>query len=162
MVHKALLDHVTPPDIRDDAWDTHLKLYAAPSPDPVDNPSKSGVLENSPEFKQAAKAVWESSARGRNTNEAGVGLDDNLHAQPVQVSRQNNKMSIQIPAKTKILLHSHPNNMGGQPSPQDADSARALGKSIYVVSKSGLQVVDKFGKTTSIYNDPSWVDKDNK
>jgi hypothetical protein len=30
-----------------------------------------------------------------------------------------------------------------------------------VVSKSGLQVADKFGKVTNVYNDPNWYDEAN-
>jgi hypothetical protein len=161
-LHAALVNHVvTAPDVRDSAFDDHLKLYAAPSPEPVDNPTRQGVLENSPAFKKAALDVWDASGRGRNSNEAGVGLDDDLKAEPVQTSTKDNKMSIRVPASSKILLHSHPNNMGGQPSPQDIDSAKALGKTIYVVSKRGLQAVDKFGKVTNVYSDADWTQKDN-
>jgi hypothetical protein len=36
-------------------------------------------------------------------------------------------------------------------------SAKAFGKTIYVVSKRGLQAADKYGKITSIYNNPGWM-----
>lgn len=126
---------------------------------PKKGPNKDGVLENTPDFKKAARAVWDAAGRGRNTNEAGVYLDENNKAAPVQVSDKDGKASLRVPTSSKMLLHSHPNTAGGQPSDQDIESAKKLGKTIYVVSKSGLQGVDKFGKVTAVYSNPDWMKK---
>ena len=71
------------------------------------------------------------------------------------------KAAIRVPRSAIALIHTHPAWGGGQPSGPDIDSAKAFGKSIYVVSKSGLQVADKFGKVTNVYNDPNWYDEAN-
>ncbi len=52
--------------------------------------------------------------------------------------------------------------MGGQPSETDIATAKKLGRSVYVVSKSGLQVVEKDGKVTNVYANPDWISRDNK
>ena len=44
----------------------------------------------------------------------------------------------------------------------DIATAKKLGRSVYVVSKSGLQVVEKDGKVTNVYSNPDWMSRDNK
>lgn len=141
--------------------DLHAALndYSMDLAGPRKGPSKDGVLENSPDFKKAAWDVWTAAGRGRYENEAGVSLDDKGKEAPVQVSKKDGRASLVVPASSKVLLHSHPNSAGGQPSEKDIESAKKYGKTIYVVSKSGLQGVDKFGKTTIVYSDPTWMNK---
>jgi hypothetical protein len=52
--------------------------------------------------------------------------------------------------------------MGGQPSDTDIKITKKIGRSVYLVSKLGLQVVEKDGKVTSIYTSKDWFDRDNK
>ena len=64
-------------------------------------------------------------------------------------------------------IHSHPDHFNGaQAGDQlpgvEIDMAKKIGSSIYVVSKSGLQVVGKDGKVTNVYSNPDWMSGDNK
>jgi hypothetical protein len=125
------------------------------------------VLENSPEFKKAATDVWKAAGEGRNSNESGTYLDQNNERGPIATSNTEGKMSLVVPREAESTIHSHPNHagssmMGGQPSETDIATAKKLGRSVYVVSKSGLQVVEKDGKVTSIYSNPDWMSRDNK
>jgi hypothetical protein len=72
-----------------------------------------------------------------------------------------------VPGDAYATIHSHPNHFqggaaGGQPSDTDINTAKKLGKTVYVVSKNGLQAVDKFGKITNVYSNSDWLTKDNK
>jgi hypothetical protein len=145
--------------------------YLGPNVDalghPKKGPSRSGVLENSPEFKKAASAVWEAAGRGRNTSESGTYLDQDLERGPIVSSNTEGKMSLVVPKDAQSTLHTHPDHFngtqaGGQPSDVDIATAKKLGKSVYVVSKSGLQVVEKDGKVTNVFNNPDWTTRDNK
>jgi hypothetical protein len=130
-------------------------------------PSKEGVVENSPQFKEAAKAIWKAANEGRNPNEAATTIDKNTERGPIVVGDQEGHMSMVVPADATSQLHTHPNHFqgqqaGGQPSQTDIATAKKLGKNVYVVSKSGLQMVDKYGKVTSIYNNSDWMTSNNK
>jgi hypothetical protein len=170
VVHKALADHVEP-EFDEKPESPAGKNYTAPGPHAPLNrneqPSKSGVVENSPAFKKAASDVWNAAGRGRNTDEAGSSLDGNLKSTPVKSSNTDGKMRMQVPADATATIHSHPNHFqgavaGGQPSEQDIATAKNLGKTVYVVSKNGLQSADKFGKVTNVYSNSDWMTKDNK
>src|ERR1700720_1951158 len=63
IVHKALMEHVEPPDI--EAPKSNWAPYTDPKVDPISGrprpnygPTKEGVVENSPEFKASAKAIY--------------------------------------------------------------------------------------------------------
>jgi hypothetical protein len=134
---------------------------------PKKGPNRSGVLENSPGFKKAASEVWEKAGRGRESTEAGTYLDQNNERGPIVASNTEGKMSLVVPKEAQSTIHSHPDHFngtqaGGQPSGVDIDTAKKLGKSVYVVSKSGLQVVEKDGKVTNVYSNPDWMSRDNK
>jgi hypothetical protein len=134
---------------------------------PKAGPSKAGVLENSEKFKAAAKAIYEASGRGRNPNEAGTYLDQNLDRGPIAVSNTEGKMSLTVPADATSTLHTHPSHFNGAtasplPSGTDVDTAKKLKRSVYVVSPEGLSVVEGDGKVTNIYNDSGWLDRNNK
>ena len=118
------------------------------------------MLENDPKFKAAAKAIWEKARKGRDQNETGNYIQPDLSSGEVQVSKQDGKATIRVPRSAIALIHTHPAWGGGQPSGPDIDSAKAFGKNIYVVSKSGLQVADKYGKVTNVYNNPNWYDEE--
>ena len=45
---------------------------------------------------------------------------------------------------------------------QSSIAAKKIRRSVYVVSKSGLQVVEKDGKVTNVYANPDWISRDNK
>jgi hypothetical protein len=166
------MEHVEPPDI--EAPKSKWAPYTDPKVDPISGtprpnygPTKEGVLENSPEFKKTASAVWEAAARGKNATESGTYLDPNLERGPISTSNTEGKMSLVVPKDAQSTIHSHPNHagssmMGGQPSDTDIQTAKKLGKSVYVVSKSGLQVVEKDGKVTNVYSNPDWMSRDNK
>jgi hypothetical protein len=49
-----------------------------------------------------------------------------------------------------------------QPSGVGIETAKKIGRSVYVVSKSGLQVVEKDGKVTNVYSNPDWMSRDNR
>lgn len=135
---------------------------------PKAGPSKQGVVENSPAFKQAAKDVWKAAGYGLKPTESGTYLDKDQTRGPIVSSDTEGHMVLQVPDDAESTLHSHPDHFhgqaaGGQPSDTDINTAvNKLKRNVYVVSKSGLQVVDKFGKTTSVYSDPNWFDHDNK
>jgi hypothetical protein len=134
---------------------------------PKAGPSKSGVLENDPKFKAAAKAIYDASGRGRNPNEAGTYLDANLDRGPIAVSNTEGHMSLSVPSDASSTLHTHPSHFNGAtasplPSGTDVDTAKKLKRSVYVVSPEGLSVVEGDGKVTNIYNDSGWLTRDNK
>jgi hypothetical protein len=52
--------------------------------------------------------------------------------------------------------------MGGQPSDTDIKITKKIGRSVYLVSKSGLQVVEKDGKVTNVYSNPDWMARENR
>jgi hypothetical protein len=169
VVHRALLEHVEPPDLNIPA--SHEAPYLGANVDSwgrqKKGPSRSGVLENSPEFKKAASDVWEKAGRGRESTEAGTYLDQNNERGPIVASNTEGKMSLVVPKEAHSTLHTHPDHFngtqaGGQPSGVDIDTAKKLGRSVYVVSKSGLQVVEKDGKVTNVYSNPDWMSRDNK
>jgi hypothetical protein len=136
-------------------------------PRPGYGPTKEGVLENSPEFKAVGKAVFAASNYGRNSNEAGTYIDQNGERGPIVVSNEDGKMSMQVPKDAGSTIHSHPAHFQGAtasplPSQKDIETAKKLGKSVYVVSPEGLSVVEKDGKVTNIYNSKDWLDRNNR
>lgn len=161
-LHDALLDrgyHFNNPPYLGANVDAHGR--------PKAGPSREGVSENSPEFKKAAADVWKAAGEGRNSNESGTYLDQNNERGPIATSNTEGKMSLVVPKEAQSTIHSHPNHagssmMGGQPSETDIATAKKLGRSVYVVSKSGLQVAEKDGKVTNVYSNPDWISRDNK
>jgi hypothetical protein len=136
---------------------------------PKAGPSRFGVMENDPKFKAAAKAIYEASGRFQSSGESGTYMDENLERSPIASSNDEGHMTLKIP-KTGVAatLHTHPNHFkgqlaGGQPSDTDIATAKKLnGPPVFVVSKNGLQSVDKFGKVTNVYSASDWYDRDNK
>jgi len=179
VAHKALVDagyadimpNAEPAGISRD-WAPYMDPKVDPvSGDPRPNygPTREGVLENSPKFKAAAKAIWDKAGRGRDSNEAGTTIDQNLDRGPIVVGDQEGHMSMVVGPEAISQLHTHPNHLkgqqaGGQPSDTDIDTAvHKLHRNVYVVSKSGLQMADgKDGKVTVVYTNPDWMDRDNK
>jgi hypothetical protein len=54
--------------------------------------------------------------------------------------------------------HAHPNANGGQPSQQDIDIAKKLGKPIWVVSKDGLSMVrPSDGAVIKVFDGTNWM-----
>ena len=160
--HDALLDAGyhgnNPPYLGSDVTATNL---------PAPKPTREGVLENDPKFKAAAKAIYEASGRGRNPNEAGTYLDQNLDRGPVAVSDTEGHMSLVVPSDAKSTMHTHPSHFNGAtasplPSGTDVNTAKKLKRNVYVVSPEGLSVVEKDGKVTNVYNGPDWMNRNNK
>jgi hypothetical protein len=69
-------------------------------------------------------------------------------------------VSLVVPSDANSTIHSHPNRFksgeaGGQPSPKDIQTAKQLGKFVYVVSKSGLQYAGPHGEVGVVFTNPS-------
>jgi hypothetical protein len=169
-VHKALLDHIeSGPEISDPNFKNKGQPYSdADKSGPFGwkepQPTKEGSVEYDPKFKSAASKVWEAAAYGKNSNESGTYIDQNLERGPISSSDQEGKMSLVVPNDANSTIHSHPNRFksgeaGGQPSPKDIQTAKQLGKTVYVVSKSGLQYATANGDTGVVYTSPSQFQK---
>jgi len=160
--HDALVGHGY-----GDGWAPYQGANVDSFGNPKAGPSKEGVLENDPKFKAAAQAIWDKVGEGRDSNEAGTTIDQNVERGPIVVGDQEGHMSMVVGPEAVAQLHTHPNHFkgqaaGGQPSGTDIDTAKKIGRNVYVVSKSGLQMVDKYGKVTVVYTNPDWMRRDNK
>jgi hypothetical protein len=177
-VHNVAVPENTPmPELHDALLDSgyhsNWAPYRDPKVDPITGrprpnygPTKEGVLENSPEFKSSAKAVFEKSGSGRNPNEAGTYLEG-AERGPISVSDTEGRMALSVPTSATATIHTHPAHFNGAkssplPSPKDVETARKLKRPVYVVSPEGLSVVEGDGKITSIYSAKEWMERNNK
>jgi hypothetical protein len=160
------VDHVAvPPDT--DLGDLHNALsgagYALDTPHA--GPTKEGSLEYSPQFRKVAADAWCTSGAGRQQGEAGAYLD--TQGQPSKVQWQPEggssqaRMGVSVPKSAPYLIHTHPNNRGSDPSPQDIQSATEKHKTIYVTSKAGLFAVDPGGKVSQVFRNSDWASEKN-
>ena len=118
-------------------------------------PTKEGSVEHDPRFKDAAAQIWRTSNRGKDNDEVTLDLSKDLERGTLGVSKGKGHAKVYAPADSPYFLHTHDNAAGGQPSPQDIDTAKRLKKYIYVVSKSGLQYAGPHGEVGTVYHSPS-------
>jgi hypothetical protein len=68
-----------------------------------------------------------------------------------------------VPKKCIRAAHAHPNENGGQPSEQDIDDAKKLGKPMWVIRKDGLfMVLPSDGAVIKVYDGTNWMEKKKK
>lgn len=159
------VDHVAVP-AGTDLGDLHNALsdagYLHPALDtPVAGPTKEGSLEYSAQFRKVAADAWRTSGAGRRQGEAGAYLD--AQGQPSKVQWQPEggssqaRMGVSVPKSAPYLIHTHPNDRGSDPSPEDLKSAAEKHKTIYVTSKAGLYAVDPAGKVSQVFRNSDWA-----
>jgi hypothetical protein len=133
---------------------------------PKAGPTKEGTVEYDPKFKDTAARVWAQANFGRDSNESGTYLDQNLDRGPIATSNTDGKMSLQVPNDAPYTIHTHPDHFkggaaGGQPSETDIATAKKTGKYVYVVSRSGLQYVGPHGEQGVAYTSPAQFQQKN-
>ena len=137
-------------------------------------PNVEGALEHDPTFKEAARKAWEEVDYGDLPQEAGF-----------MVSRDGKKTSVQLakeigstetvgsitfripPGGVFATLHTHPRpsmnkNWVQQPSPPDIDVAKNFKLNVYVLTASGLWLVEPDGNLVHVFTNIDWMNKKKK
>lgn len=121
-----------------------------------------GAFENSPEFQQRAIAAWNAIQQGRKNAESGFMMFPDNVPGPIRVmpnlENLDGHMSWQAPPDAMLLLHTHPNVDQDDPSSNDIASAKQWKRPVYVMSRSGLYMIDAKGKTYH-EKDFNWLTK---
>jgi hypothetical protein len=153
-LHDALLDKGYHSD-----WVPYQGASVDSQGHPKQGPTKEGSVEYDPKFKETASKVWETAERGKSSTESGTYLEANLDRGPIATSNEDGKMSLVTPKDAPYTMHTHPDHFkdgsaGGQPSGKDIETAKKLGKYVYVVSRSGLSYVGPHGEQGVVYTNP--------
>ena len=126
-----------------------------------------GAVENSPEFKKAAKDAFYAGALGSfhapteaqfTVNDGGVPSKITTHETPTGADAgiHQTVLSSDIAA-----VHTHPplENYEQTPSPADIAAAKQLKKPIMVMSKDGLYEIDALGNVRQVFKGTNWMNK---
>jgi hypothetical protein len=160
------------------AGDDNLHQIEVPANTPIDafhdallrggyhenGPTDADAEENTEKFRDAARESWQASGSGTQRKEAGF-VDPGSRLQyPNQDEPAYGTHLKQAVGKSAFAaLHTHPNANGGQPSQQDIDDAKKVGKPYYVVSKEGLFMVrPSDGAVVKVFDGTGWMSEKRK
>jgi hypothetical protein len=132
---------------------------------PQKQPTASGALENSDDFRNQSKAAWDAVNKGGNPyTESGFSVygDGGSSSLHTEVHPQGAGMA--GPQRDKIsygptdfaIQHTHPNASSDKPSANDVEAAKKIKKPIYVTSRTGLWMASPDGKVTQVFKSPTW------
>jgi hypothetical protein len=130
--------------------------------------SSDDCIENSPDFKKAARNAWSITTRAgiaeHRPVEAGFTVDS--EGKPSEVSQNDEpakgaagSLKQNFDSGTKEAFHTHPNfgNAGQEPSSGDIDVAKKTKRQIMVSSSKGLFEVDAQGNVSKVFNGTGWM-----
>jgi hypothetical protein len=121
-------------------------------------PTESGAVENSYDFRSAAQQAWKASGSGTQNREAGfVTYKEPLHMSDQVPANPGSEMEIRMPKNALGSAHTHAIDRQSDPSPADVEAAKKSGKWIWVVSRAGLYSISPKGAVEHIYKSPSWA-----
>jgi len=121
-------------------------------------PSADGVLEKDPCFIQAANDAWVRAGAGTRPAEAGFLVGRLGGTVPLAANNEHDLKIPELPG-SPANLHTHPGGFGRKnaPSDTDIDVAKKTKRTVYVLSRDGLQAVDPGGKVTTVYSGLDWL-----
>jgi len=129
---------------------------------PVPKLSASDAVDNTPEFQNAVRHVWDLMQSGRANSEAGFTVSRSGAIGPVQVAANdaktnNGHISMHVQPDDTLALHTHPNSDSEYPSDDDVKAAKKWKRPIYVQSQQGLFAIDAKGKVTQLKLGTGWL-----
>lgn len=136
---------------------------------PLKQPDAERALENTPEFREAARKAWASVSYGDLPQEAGAMILPDGKATRIQVGKEigsterRGSIVFRIPADgVFVTIHTHPRPTAGkrwiqEPSQVDIDLARKNRENVYVVTSSGLWQVEPDGKVNHLFVNNDWM-----
>jgi hypothetical protein len=134
-------------------------------------PTVEGTLEHDPAFKEAARRAWEEVGYGDLPQEAGFMVSRDGKMSPVQLGKEiDSKETVGAttfkipPGSVFATLHTHPRPSMNkkwvqQPSPPDIEVAKNLKQNVYVVTASGLWLVEPDGNLVHLFTNNDWMNK---
>jgi hypothetical protein len=155
-------DVAIPPDMHDmSPSDLHSYLTASGYSQPSligqqKQPSAAGAIENSKEFKDNARQLWNEAQNGTGfRGEVGnfVTRQGSYTAPLKTPGREDGGGRITFadkPSDAMGIVHTHP-HVGGL-SPQDIQTAKDHHLTVYAIDADGLHAVGADGKVTQIYS----------
>ena len=116
---------------------------------------------HSASFRKAAEEAWHAARNGDAPFETGFSIDKDGQPGKVQLSilaTADAATHLRIASSSSALGTLHVHNKFGEPtpSPGDIQSARMLGKLLYVESRTGLYSVNPDGTVRHLFNDLDW------
>jgi hypothetical protein len=132
-------------------------------------PTAEGALENSREFREAARKAWSAVSFGQLPQEAGFLVSPNGRSSPVELGREVGpyetvgKTVFRIPPGGAFAtLHSHPRktltrNWEQEPSANDKAVAIRNRKNVYVTTSEGLFLVEPDGNVVHVFHSATWM-----
>lgn len=129
-----------------------------------DEPTAQGAVENSPAFRQQAKAAWDKANGGINPNvEAGFDVGRTGQMGPIQTNwtAKGSLPTDRITINSNSLgaVHTHPDKFSSEPSQPDRDAAIKAHKTVWLVSRDGLYSIDPAGKVQKVFDKSDWMKK---
>jgi hypothetical protein len=144
--------------------DLHSALaedYAHPALASAKQPTAEGAIENSEDFRAAARKAWGGAGSGLLNNEGRVVINKQ-GAPTVLPTSLGSGSSFQVPTDSFGTLHTHPDRKQQDPSDQDISTVKSSHKPMYIVSSRGLYMVRASdGKAMQIFQGTDWM-KDKK
>jgi hypothetical protein len=137
-------------------------------------PTVEGTLEHDPAFKESARKAWEEVGYGDLPQEAGFMVLRAGKVSPLQLGKEIGSTetvgvtTFKIPSGGVFAtLHTHPRpsmnkNWVQQPSPPDIDVAKNFKLNVYVVTASGLWLVEPDGNLVHVFANNDWMSKKKK
>lgn len=137
-------------------------------------PAIEGTLEHDPAFKEAARKAWEEVDYGDLPQEAGFMVSRDGKKMPVQLGKEIGSTETVGSTTFKIppggvfaTLHTHPRpsmtkKWVQQPSPPDIDVAKNFKLNVYVLTASGLWLVEPDGNLVHVFTNNDWMGKKKK
>jgi hypothetical protein len=137
-------------------------------------PAVEGTLEHDAAFKESARKAWEEVGYGDLPQEAGFMVTRDGKISSVQLGKEIGSKETVGSTTFKILsggafatLHTHPRPSMNkqwlqQPSQPDIDVAKNFKHNVYVVTASGLWLVEPDGNLVHVFTNNDWMSKKRK
>jgi hypothetical protein len=160
--------HVAVPEDTD-LKDLHSALVDSDYHFPTTSPTAEGALENTPDFREAAKKAYSSVGYGDLPQEAGFMVSKTGKVSPPQLGKEiasgetSGSTTFQIPPEGVFAtVHTHPRptmnkRWTQEPSPPDTEVAKKFKQNVYVITTSGLWQVEPSGKVNHVFTNSDWM-----
>jgi hypothetical protein len=117
--------------------------------------------KHSTSFREVAEKAWRATHNGDADFEAVFSIDEQGHADKVQLSifeTVGRATHLNITANPASLgtLHVHNRYGNSIQSPEDVESAKKWRKIVFVESRTGLYAVNPDGRICHLYTEPDW------
>lgn len=164
VVHEAIMNHPEYKQPEAPIIPDSVELrdtISAPVSTPIPEITAAGAIENSPQFREAARQAWQATGDGWDKKEAGfdISREGRIFGRTEQDADGGTYDHLQQPNTddTLALFHVHPNSVLPEPSGPDIAVAKQIGKPVMVASSDGLFEISGTGEVTKIFSGADWM-----